>query len=299
MILEEETYKKFGYKSDDLKEKSAKHIIVACDICGKIRNIRKFQYRALCRSCSQKSCETRKGKNSINWKGGKVKRKCQECGKVFKISPSAIKGTEGRFCSKLCKGKWQSKTYNNSTHPSWRGGKIKHICKSCKKIFYSYRKSALFCSRKCRHKARAKVKRICDQCGKEFKVHPSLIKKGYGKLCSVECKLKYQKGENNPNWKGGISFEPYCQKFNNEFKEYIRNKFGRICFLCQKTEEENGKKLSVHHVNYNKNCGCDDDGTCQFVPLCVACNSKVNNNRKEWEAKIKANMRNKLNGWYI
>ena len=110
---------------------------------------------------------------------------------------------------------------------------------------------------------------------------------------------KHRRGENGANWKNGASFEPYCVKFNEPFKEYIRNKFGRICFLCSKTEEENGKKLSVHHVNYNKACGCDGDETCQFVPLCASCNSKVNKNRKAWEKKIKDKMKNKLNGWYI
>lgn len=67
-----------------------------------------------------------------------------------------------------------------------------------------------------------------------------------GKMC----------GNKNPNWRGGSSFDPYCAKFNEEFKEYIRVKFDRKCFLCENPEEENGRRLSVHHVNYDKNCGC-------------------------------------------
>lgn len=148
-----------------------------------------------------------------------------------------------------------------------------------------------------------KIKRICEECGVEFPVYLSEIKKGWGKFCSRKCagkrRSEYSRGENNSNWKNGASFEPYCEKFNNEFKEYIRDKFGRVCFLCPKTEEENGRRLSVHHVNYNKSCGCDDDETCQFVPLCIGCNAKVNFNRDMWEAKIKDMMKNKLNGWYI
>lgn len=92
-------------------------------------------------------------------------------------------------------------------------------------------------------------------------------------------------GEEAPNWRGGISFEPYCPKFNNAFKESIREKFGRVCFLCPTTEEENGRKLSVHHTNYNKDCLCDDSD-CEFVPLCDSCHSKTNFNREYWENLI-------------
>lgn len=148
-------------------------------------------------------------------------------------------------------------------------------------------------------------------CGKTFEIYPSRIVDNRGIYCSLVCRNKAQsenrRGENNASWKGGISFEPYCEKFNDEFKEYVRTKFGRVCFLCGKTEEENGRKLDVHHVNYNKACGCaeteedrkTDDELCQFVPLCRSCNSKVNGNRDLWERRIKNEMRNKLNGWYI
>lgn len=183
--------------------------------------------------------------------------------------------------------------------------KIKCVCKQCNKVFNIYpsqerRGHGKFCSYECYAKSRKKkIKRICKICDIEFEIGLRLIKQGRGKFCSNKCQGKYQRGENSPHWQGGISFEPYCHKFNEQFKEYIRDKFGRVCFLCDKTEKENGKKLSVHHVNYNKNCGCDEDETCQFVPLCVKCNNKVNKNRKEWEAKINAMLHSKLNGWYI
>jgi predicted DNA-binding protein YlxM (UPF0122 family) len=92
-------------------------------------------------------------------------------------------------------------------------------------------------------------------------------------------------GEKNHSWRGGISFEPYCPKFNEAFKESIREKFDRVCFLCPTTEEENSRKLSVHHVNYNKDCLCDDS-ECEFVPLCTSCHQKTNFNRDYWEETI-------------
>lgn len=223
----------------------------------------------------------------------KIKRICKQCGKEFEVIPAIIKRGGGKYCSRKCRG----------------NPKIKQICKQCYKVFevYPYRikhGGGKFCSRKCYIKSlKTQVKRICMHCGKIFEVRPCEIKQGNGKFCSRKCMGKWKSknliGKNATNWQGGLSFEPYCLKFNEEFKEYIRNKFGRVCFLCPKTEAENGRKLDVHHVNYNKNCGCDNDETCQFVPLCRSCNGKVNKNRKEWEAEIKAKMQNKLNGWYI
>lgn len=85
-------------------------------------------------------------------------------------------------------------------------------------------------------------------------------------------------GEKNANWNGGTSFLPYCYKFNDELKERIRNRDNRTCQLCPCTEEENGKKLSVHHIHYDKP-NCEPD----LISLCNACNMKVNFNRDHWE----------------
>ena len=90
-------------------------------------------------------------------------------------------------------------------------------------------------------------------------------------------------GENNANWRGGISFEPYCHKFNNKFKESVRAEFGRECFICG--TPGNGRKLDVHHVNYDKSCLCSDI-KCEFVPLCRSCHMKTNNNREHYENLI-------------
>lgn len=140
------------------------------------------------------------------------------------------------------------------------------------------------------------ITKTCEQCGEEYGTKPSL--KDKSRFCSPGCKDKWQsenmRGENCPGWKGGISFEPYCTKFNNVFKESIREKFERVCFLCPTTEEENGQKLSVHHVNYNKDCLCDDSD-CEFVPLCRRCHSKTNSNRHYWEKLILDRLTKPLN----
>jgi len=124
-------------------------------------------------------------------------------------------------------------------------------------------------------------------------VHPSEETKNKIRIATKDTQFK--SGEQHINWKNGASFKPYCPKFNNKFKEKIRDRFNRKCFLCLITEEEQmrkqqecGKrsfKLSVHHINYDKNCLCEET-KCKFVPLCHSCHAKTNNNREYWESEI-------------
>jgi hypothetical protein len=92
-----------------------------------------------------------------------------------------------------------------------------------------------------------------------------------------------KRGDKNILWKGGVSFGKYCEKFNKTKKEEIRAKYGRVCFICGKNEEENGRKLDVHHVDYSKNQGCDGNKWA-LIPLCKSCHAKTGNNRSVWNA---------------
>jgi hypothetical protein len=90
-----------------------------------------------------------------------------------------------------------------------------------------------------------------------------------------------RKGDKNPRWLGGVSFEPYCIKFNNEFKERVRAFFGYQCVECY--HKQNGEKLHIHHVDFNKNSCCDPNIPKLFVPLCHSCHGKTNHKREYWE----------------
>lgn len=97
-------------------------------------------------------------------------------------------------------------------------------------------------------------------------------------------------GENNHNWNNGSSYAPYCHLFNKDLKERVRLFWNRECAICGKTEKQNGKKLSVHHVNYEKKVCCDDEliQSVQrlFMPLCQSCHAKTNHNREYWEEML-------------
>lgn len=108
-----------------------------------------------------------------------------------------------------------------------------------------------------------------------------------GKPRSEETKRKLSeshKGDKSYCWKGGISFLPYCQKFNEDFKERVRAFFGYQCQVCGHVWQHGEKKLAVHHVNYKKDACCNKDTRRLFVPVCPgSCHSKTGHNRVFWE----------------
>lgn len=116
-----------------------------------------------------------------------------------------------------------------------------------------------------------------------------LISLKIGKSRSDETKKKLSesmRGEKSPNWRGGISFEPYCQLFNEEFKKRVRARYEYKCAECGMTQEENGKSLAAHHVHYDKKTCCkegEEIGDRKFVALCKACHIATNHNREFWE----------------
>lgn len=90
-------------------------------------------------------------------------------------------------------------------------------------------------------------------------------------------------GENSSQWRGGISFEPYCPKFNNDLRNRVRQYFNGECIVCGKRGTDCKKDLSVHHIEYDKSACCNDKPV-QFAALCGSCHSKTNHDRARWEA---------------
>lgn len=207
MILEEETFEKFGYYPSDLKPHSGKKIIVACDECEKIREIIFNQYRSLCRSC------TIKGKNHPAWKGGEIKRICKQCSIEFSVKLSVIKKGNGKFCSPKCSGKWQSEHLSGENSPNWKGGKIKRICKHC---------------------------------GIEFPIFSSQLKHGRGKYCSLKCARKARKIPTH-HTKPELIFEEICKQNNLPFHYVGDGQLwiGKNKKLNPDFIEANGKKTCV------------------------------------------------------
>jgi hypothetical protein len=203
---------------------------------------------------------------------------CKSCKKPFETVRRSR-----QYCSQKC-------------YTATRGGKSAFVCKQCGKGFYRYnsyvslRGEPKFCSRKCRTDSLKKeILKTCPVCNKTFHTKPALIARGGGNTCSRACFYKYHsmtyRGPTSHMWRGGISYEPYCEKFSDEFKERVREFWNRHCVECGIPEEESGKRHSVHHVNFNKKACCDDSKPL-FVILCHSCHSETNFNRDYWRERF-------------
>jgi hypothetical protein len=220
----------------------------------------------------------------------KIELECNNCGRLYK----AFKSQKGKkFCSNKCKCEYLS----GPNHPSFKS-KIEKHCMGCGKKYYAdeSRKNSKYCSLKCAHKALigllkgskspvySRVKAVCPVCRKEFTVKKSQAERCADNCCSRECAISWSietnkfARENNSAWEGGISFLPYPPDFNERLKEKIRERDGRVCQLCGISEEEKGKKQSVHHIDYDKN-NCDEEN---LIALCHDCHIKTNLNREDW-----------------
>ncbi len=161
-----------------------------------------------------------------------------------------------------------------------------------------------------------KVDCTCIQCAIAFQTYYAWYKRGAGKFCSTACQDEYRRGKsyeefygtskaahlrehysatlrgsnnpnygnkklvgsNNPNWLGGLSKQRYAKGITFALKERVRTRYGRGCVVCGVTERELGKRLPVHHIDYDKTNHSEDN----LIPCCVTCHSKTNFNREAW-----------------
>lgn len=106
----------------------------------------------------------------------------------------------------------------------------------------------------------------------------------YGKPRSEETKNKISKarmgqftGNNNPNWREGISCEPYCDIWLDQgYKQSIKDRDNNECQNPDCRKNCNHMTLCLHHINYNKK----DCPPKNLITLCISCNARANFNRE-------------------
>lgn len=137
-------------------------------------------------------------------------------------------------------------------------------------------------SEETRKKLSGKNNHMFGRCGEK---HPMFGKPGpnLGKHFSEETRKKLSEshkgilaGEKHPNWKGGISFEPYSTDWVESLKESIRQRDNHTCRLCGSHQEK--RTFHVHHIDYDKK-NCDPQN---LITLCYSCHTKTNHKREKW-----------------
>lgn len=249
--------------------------------------------------------DTRLTKNGL-FRHGRIsyiyKEHCARCGEPY----LTINSNQSEYCCKSCAFKERKfseetklKMSKSASAKKLSEGHKNNISKSMigKKNHFFGKKHSVFSRKKISDNIAGK------NCGKENHFYGKSHKKStlikiseankgrllgsnnprYGKGNEI-------KGDRNPNWRGGISCEPYCINWTRELKEYVKERDGYRCLNpeCLKTSAG----LVVHHINYNKK----DCRLSNLVTVCASCNAKANFNRRWHKSWYQAIMKKRYGG---
>lgn len=261
-------------------------ITVPCDFCGepaKTNNSKLKQFKHT--FCSQKCYGS--------WQKAQHKPKskpCATCGEPVFASPARLK--KKVFCSKEC---FRLSQFKTETNP----------CKYCgdpvTRRPSEFRKGGkhVFCSHECCDNFRRgkphpdpehgeKVSRKLK--GRKANLSPegreALSKVRRKRLLDPEIQAKMQEGlREYHKIRRSLTGElpSYGPEFTSRLRESIRKRDGYICQFCGCSQEENlrryNKRLSVHHINYDKR----DSDPLNLISLCLDCHIATNRDRIYWK----------------
>lgn len=139
--------------------------------------------------------------------------------------------------------------------------------------------------------ARTKLKFCCKEYNHIVYKSWDLLKRGHG--CE-ECYYISLIGPGSHSWRGGVSFQKYCEIWKDqEYKSYIRERDGNQC-LNPQCNKKYLDYINIHHIDYNKkNCHPKN-----LITLCVSCNSLANSDREWHQAWYQAIMLKRYNHIY-
>lgn len=93
------------------------------------------------------------------------------------------------------------------------------------------------------------------------------------------------RGSKHYNWKGGTSFLPHPPEFTRELRDRVRKRDGFQCRMpgCGATQKQLGRRLDVHHVDYDKK----NNQPSNLISLCMPCHRRTNYRRGQWLALLR------------
>ena len=225
---------------------------------------------------------------------------CVVCGKTRCMTVRERSTYAREYKCRPCylKDKTERTRYNKQ---SFNYGKVLVTCPTCNKprlLNKKYARSVVGMCRNCRdNKARRHAKRtrlVCRVRGTVRLVKRSVAQRSIrstGECYCRSCGNKHRPtGELSSTWRGGISFEPYSTQWTEQVKTRIRQRDGNCCVLCN-IEQSPRRRLSVHHIDYNKFNVQDSN----LVALCLSCHTKTNFNREYWRSLLSALLKAKDN----
>lgn len=112
--------------------------------------------------------------------------------------------------------------------------------------------------------ASRRIKHVCEQCGKERSVAPSVLRRGL-RFCSLFCRYQFMRGpsspnwtggewmrgKQNPNWKDGNGYERGAAHARDiRVRHWRREVFSRDGYTCQqcKAKPKATGQLNAHHI---------------------------------------------------
>ena len=166
----------------------------------------------------------------------------------------------------------------------------KETCKTCGEPFLS--RGGDYCCEKCAGIDKVGNKNPAKRSEIRRKISKNKMGQGLGvkrpehsEWMKQNCPMKRPEvatkfaGDKNPNWKGGIACEPYCEVWlDKEFKQSIMKRDGNKCLNPYHTE--NNSDILLHHINYNKK----DCRPVNLITICRVCNLKANYDRNWHQA---------------
>jgi hypothetical protein len=197
-------------------------------------------------------------------------RICLQCGQEFQIKKSRCKNGRGKFHNEECA------RLHYRLHPEERAQKISNARIGHKKGEEQHRKLSIANVGKILPEEQ---KKKISETNKKILSDPEMIKR------------TVHFGADNGMWNNGSSFFPYPPDFNQTLKSEVLDYHDDHCAICNKTSEENGRDLPIHHIDYNKmNCQPDN-----LIPLCDSCHGKtIPKERHEYYIKLCTELKQKM-----
>jgi len=251
MIDEYWTWQFYGYYSDELKPQSNKPIVMKCDGCCQYRIGKKQDYRDLCISC------TSKGKKKPPF----TDKHRHNLSLSAKNKPPVTNETRLKMS---VSGKNKPPPTNLSKANTGENNPAFGV------VWSEERRHAV----SVRMSGKKKPPRTLEW----RKKHSA-----------------YLQGIPYEEWTGFAKNGEYCEKFDESCRERIRKKYDYKCFICDMPQDQNitknGKvcKLSVHHIDKNKDQGCNGVKW-NLIPVCMHCHTP--SHTILWTARIEYILKN-------